>query len=106
MFLKKKKGVTMGALLAQSATEELFIDIFTELFGADKSDYLCLQQPFYDIYGNQRYIDFALEEGARKIAIEVDGESVHNPTMILRDKYYDDLLKQNSLICEGWQVYR
>lgn len=36
----------------------------------------------------------------KKIAIEIDGETYHNPNRISRNKYYDDLLKQNSLVAK------
>jgi superfamily II DNA or RNA helicase len=87
-------------------SEELFIELFCDVFGPDKSQYIFVQYPFTDIYGNHRFIDFALESQDERIAIEVDGETYHNPTQISRDKYYDDLLKQNSLVYKGWKIYR
>ncbi len=59
-----------------------------------------------DIYGRHRYIDFALESPESKIAIEIDGETYHNPCKVSENKYADDLLKQNSLIYDNWKVYR
>lgn len=59
-----------------------------------------------DIYGRHRYIDFALESPESKIAIEIDGETYHNPSKVSENKYADDLLKQNSLIFDNWKVYR
>jgi len=59
-----------------------------------------------DIYGRHRYIDFALESPKSKIAIEIDGETYHNPSKVSENKYADDLLKQNSLIYDNWKVYR
>lgn len=53
-----------------------------------------------------RYIDFALESPESKIAIEIDGETYHNPSKVSENKYADDLLKQNSLIYDNWKVYR
>ena len=41
-----------------------------------------------------------------KIAIEIDGETYHNPNKVSSNKYYDDLTKQNSLIYLNWKVYR
>lgn len=41
-----------------------------------------------------------------KVAVEIDGETYHNPNKVSNEKYYDDLLKQNSLIYENWKVYR
>ena len=59
-----------------------------------------------DIYGRHRYIDFAMESPESKIAIEIDGETYHNPSKVSENKYADDLLKQNSLVYDNWKVYR
>ena len=89
-----------------SAAEDLFIDLFSDTFGAEKAGYLYSQYPFYDIYQNARFADFVLESGASRIAIEIDDEASHNPKLVSQDKFYDDLLKQNSMIHLGWDVYR
>lgn len=89
-----------------SKAEDLFVQLFCETFGPDKAENLYIQHPFIDIYGNHRYIDFALLSAQSKIAIEIDGETYHNPNKVSENKYYDDLLKQNSLIYEDWKVYR
>ena len=47
-----------------------------------------------------------IENGGRKVAIEIDDEASHNPKLISQNKLYDDLLKQNSMIYLGWDVYR
>lgn len=49
-----------------------------------------------DIYGRHRYIDFALESPESKIAIEIDGETYHNPSKVSENKYADDLLNRSS----------
>ncbi len=89
-----------------SVAEDLFIELFCDVFGPENSDYLYIQHPFVDIYGNRRYIDFAMEAEGEKIAIEIDGETYHNPDRISSNKYYDDMLKQNSMINDNWKVYR
>ena len=89
-----------------SIAEDLFLEVFCDTFGPDKTQYLSVQHPFIDIYGNRRFIDFALESEDLRIAIEIDGEKFHNPDRISGNKYYDDLLKQNSLIYSNWKVYR
>ena len=91
-----------------SAAEDLFIDLFADTFGAEKAGYRYLysQYPFYDIYQNARFADFVLENGATRVAIEIDDEASHNPRLVSQDKFYDDLLKQNSMIHLGWDVYR
>ena len=92
--------------LSGSAAEDLFIDLFSETFGAEKAGYLYSQYPFSDIYQNSRYADFLLENGGRKVAIEIDDETSHNNSLVSSNKFYDDLLKQNSMIYLGWDVYR
>ena len=89
-----------------SIAEDLFLELFCDVFGPEKTQYLSVQHPFVDIYGNRRFIDFALENDGVKIAIEIDGENFHNPNIVSGNKYYDDLLKQNSLIFFNWKVYR
>lgn len=89
-----------------SVAEDLFVEVFCDAFGPEKTQYLSVQYPFVDIYGNRRFIDFALESESLRIAIEIDGETFHNPNKVSSNKYYDDLLKQNSLIYSDWKVYR
>lgn len=46
---------------------------------------------------------FAMNSSEGRIAIEVDGNTWHEPSKISEDKYHDDLLKQNSIVFEGWK---
>lgn len=89
-----------------SVAEDLFIDLFSDTFGAEKAGYLYSQYPFYDIYQSSRFADFVLENGARRVAFEIDDEASHNKSIISQNKFYDDLLKQNSMVHLGWDVYR
>lgn len=89
-----------------SSAEDLFIELFSEAFGAEKVGYLYSQYHFYDIYQNSRYADFVLESGLRRVAIEIDDEASHNKQLVSSGKFYDDLLKQNSMVYLGWDVYR
>ena len=85
-----------------SVAEDLFIELFSETFGAEKAGYLYSQYHFYDIYQNSRYADFMLENGAHRVAIEIDDETSHNKSLVASNKFYDDLLKQNSMICTSY----
>lgn len=89
-----------------SVAEDLFIELFSDTFGAEKAGYLYSQYHFYDIYQNSRYVDFMLENGPRRVAIEIDDEASHNKQLVSSGKFYDDLLKQNSMVHLGWDVYR
>ena len=89
-----------------SGAEDRFIELFAETFGAEKAGYLYSQYPFYDIYQNSRYADFVLENGARRIAIEIDDQASHDSRHVSEDKFADDLMRQNSMIHLGWDLYR
>ena len=89
-----------------SSAEDLFIELFADTFGAEKAGYLYSQYPFYDIYQNSRFADFVLENGVTRVAIEIDDQASHDPRHISVDKFCDDLLKQNSMIHLGWDIYR
>ena len=89
-----------------SAPEDLFTDLFTQVFGVEKALLLAPQFPVTDIYGRSRYVDLALRARGEKIAFEVDGLPWHVPDVVPAEKYEDDLLRQNSLIHQGWRVFR
>lgn len=89
-----------------SSAEDLFIELFADTFGAEKAGYLYSQYPFYDIYQNARFADFVLENGATRVAIEIDDQASHDPKHVSVDKFCDDLLKQNSMVHLGWDIYR
>ncbi|MGH7172003.1 MAG: DEAD/DEAH box helicase family protein, partial [Gemmataceae bacterium] len=89
-----------------SAPEDLFTDLFTQVFGMEKTLLLVPQYPSKDIYEGSRFIDYALRTRDGRIAFEIDGITWHVPDATSIQKYEDDLLKQNSLIHQGWQVFR
>ena len=98
--------MTVQHAASGSIAEDLFIELFSEAFGAEKAGYLYSQYHFYDIYQNSRYADFLLESNGRRVAIEIDDEGSHHKSLVASGKFYDDLLKQNSMIYMGWDVYR
>ena len=89
-----------------SGAEEQFVQLFCDAFGVEKGQYVYLQHPFVDIYGNHRTIDYAIMTDEGKVAFEIDGETWHNPSKVSQEKYIDDLLKQNSMVFNGWRVFR
>jgi superfamily II DNA or RNA helicase len=92
--------------LTSTRPEDLFAELFAEVFGLEKALLLAPQHPVADIYGNTRYIDFALRTIAARIAFEIDGLTWHVPDPARVRDYEDALLRQNSLILQGWRVFR
>lgn len=86
--------------------EDRFIRLFSETFRAKKVGYLYSQYHFYDIYQNSRYAGFLLENQGHRVSIEIDDEGSHHKSMVAYGKFYDDLLKQNSMVYLGRDVYR
>jgi superfamily II DNA or RNA helicase len=91
---------------AGSIPEDLITELFTQVFGLENSLYLAPQHPVVDIYGVSRAVDFALRARGEKIAFEIDGLPWHVPDVIPVEKFEDDLLRQNSLVHQGWRVFR
>lgn len=89
-----------------TAPEDLFTDLFVQVFGPEKALFLAPQHPVTDVYGSSRYVDLALRARGEKIAFEIDGLPWHVPEVIPAEKYEDDLLRQNSLVHQGWRVFR
>lgn len=93
-------------LLAASAPEDIFVELFCQTFGLESAQYLTPQYPFTDVYGGGRFIDYALQTEQENIAFEIDSEVYHAPFTVTPEKWEDDLLRQNSLIHQRWRVFR
>ena len=89
-----------------SFPEDIFVELFVQVFGLASVQLLVHEFPFEDIYGNGRNIDYALRTADERVAFEIDGLQWHLPGAISVEKFEDDLLRQNSLIHLGWRVFR
>src|SRR6516225_6531594 len=89
-----------------STPEDLFVDLFAEVFGAESACLLAHELPFEDILGNGRQIDYALRTVDARVAFEIDGLTWHVPDAERIAEYEDQLLRQNSLVHQGWRVFR
>ncbi len=88
-----------------SKPAERFVELFQEVFGPAAAAKLEAEVYFRDISGKDRYIDFAIDSLLDRYAIEIDGETYH-PRVLTSEDYEDQLLRQNSLIHQGWRVLR
>jgi len=89
-----------------STPEDLFAELFTQIFGLEKTLLLIPQYPVKDIYEGSRFVDYALRTRDQRVAFEIDGLTWHVPDATSVSKYEDDLLKQISLVHSGWRVFR
>lgn len=89
-----------------SDPENIFVELFVQVFGLENVQLLAHEFPVEDIYGGGRSIDYALRTADERVAFEIDGLTWHLPGAIPIEKFEDDLLRQNSLIHQGWKVFR
>ncbi len=99
-------GITDERQQTSTIPEDLFAELFTQVFGLEKTQLLLPQHLVEDIYGVSRFIDFALKTTTEKIAFEIDGLIWHVPDVERIADYENALLRQNSLIHQGWRVFR
>lgn len=59
---------TVSNRTGNSGAEERFIQLFCDVFGPERGQYVYMQHPFVDIYGGHRTIDFALREHSKHCA--------------------------------------
>ena len=86
--------------------EATFEDCFLEVFGDRTRMALHREFSYVDLAGTTRYIDYALFARSAKFAIELNGERFHHPVVIGAKKYRSQLFKQNSLVADGFKVFR
>jgi len=86
--------------------EATFEDCFLEAFGDHARMGLHREFAYIDLAGTTRYIDYALFAKSAKFAIELNGESFHHPVVIGAKRYRSQLFKQNSLVADGFKVFR
>src|SRR6516162_7855129 len=89
-----------------SRPEDLFVELFTQVFGVENVRLLTPELAVEDIYGGCRFIDFALRTVDERVAFEIDGLTWHVPDAERIAEYEDQLLRQNSLVHQGWRVFR
>jgi superfamily II DNA or RNA helicase len=96
----------MNRAATSSQPEDIFVDLFSQVFGVEKAQLLVPEFDYRDFDGIQRFIDFALKTAEGRIAFEIDGPHHYNPQTMPVIQYEDDLLRQNSLIHDGWRIFR
>ena len=70
-----------------TAPEDLFVELFAQVFGLEKVQMLAHEYQVEDIYGAGRSIDHALRTADEKIAFEIDVLTWHLPGAIPVEKY-------------------
>ncbi len=86
--------------------EATFEEAFITAFGDRHRDALHREYRYFDREGHRRFIDYTLFTRRGKFAIELNGEAFHHPRVIGPARYRSQLFKQNSLVADGFKVFR
>lgn len=87
-------------------SERLFLADFLYPILGDNIEFVAPQHPFLDSSGKSRRIDFALQYGNLRLALEVNGETYHAQGIIPDDQFDDNLFRQNEILRNGWKLLR
>lgn len=95
-----------GSSFHHLESEKLFVDEFLwPLLGPHISK-VVPQRPFIDSSGRCRKIDFSFVDGARRLALEVNGETYHAEGVIPNELFDDNLFRQNEILRGGYRLIR
>jgi superfamily II DNA or RNA helicase len=94
-----------GSLITQES-ERLFLEEFLWPLLGEKIGEVIPQCSFIDSTGRNRRIDFSYRGPSGKLAFEVDGESFHSELFVPREKFDEDLFRQNELLRLGYKLIR
>ncbi len=86
--------------------ESYFEDAFCEVFGREVLNRVSREYPVPDAKGGTRWIDYVVHTEDGFIGIEKNGETYHHPVIVGKERYKDQLLKQNSIVSQGGKLYR
>lgn len=90
-------GVPNERELSASEPENVFIELFAQTFGLEKVQLLRHDLSVDDIYGHERFIDYALKTPHEKVAFEIDGLTWHLPQSMPVQDYEDSV--RSSIRC-------
>ena len=86
--------------------EARFEKAFGAAFGMRAFRCLHREYPYTDLAGKRRYVDYCLWTDSGKVAFELNGEIYHHPPLIGAKRYQSQVFKQNSLVRDGFKVFR
>lgn len=79
---------------------------FCNVYGSDSARYLWREYGITDMDGHDRFIDYLVQTDSGLLGVEENGVTYHHPQIIGKQRYRDQLLKQNSCQREGIKLFR
>ena len=101
-----KKAAGRENMADASPLELYFEDHFSEVYGRESIKYLQKEYGIVDQNGSTKYFDYFLSTADGNIAVEENGVNYHHPQAIGKEKYRDQLDKQNICVALNIKVFR
>ena len=79
---------------------------FSNVYGMNALKYLSREYGICDEQGNNFFLDYLINTSNGKVAVEENGVNYHHPQIIGRDKYKNQLIKQNTCALWGIKLFR
>ena len=93
-------------LADSSPLERAFEEHFVNVYGSDSARYLWREYGITDTDGHSRYIDYLVQTTGGLLGVEENGVSFHHPQIIGKERYREQLTKQNSCQLAGIKLFR
>ena len=101
-----KNVAERGEHADSSPLELMFEQNFTDVYGMAALKYLQKEFRIADDEGNNYFLDYMLDTGDGRVAIEENGVHYHHPQLIGEKGYRRQLKKQNTCALWGLKLYR
>lgn len=101
-----KNVAERGEHADSSPLELMFEQNFTDVYGMAALKYLQKEFRIADDEGNHYFLDYMVDTGDGRVAIEENGVHYHHPQLIGEKDYRRQLKKQNTCALWGLKLYR
>ena len=101
-----KNVAERGEHADSSPLELMFEQNFTDVYGMAALKYLQKEFRIADDEGNHYFLDYMVDTGDGRVAIEENGVHYHHPQLIGEKGYQRQLKKQNTCALWGLKLYR
>ena len=89
-----------------SPLELRFEQNFSNVYGMNALKYLSREYGICDEQGNSFFLDYLVNTPKGKVAVEENGVNYHHPQIIGKDRYKNQLRKQNTCALWGIKLFR
>ena len=99
-------GADRAECAEASPLERAFEEHFADVYGQESVRFLNREYGITDLDGHHRYIDYLVHTTDGLLGVEENGVRYHHPQIIGKQRYREQLMKQNSCQYAGIKLFR